>query len=214
MTIIVHDWPLPIGTVEYTIGVSNWSEETKAQLSGHDCFALVTCTGEAEPIEKMLALYRVGVALTDQGAIGIANEAAWSCYPAEVLEAFRTSGMWESLRTEGLPAEFLVGTVRFMANEQKWLASKGHHLFGLPELAFEVQNDSQVAAMSEIFQNLFYYLYKNGPVIEAGQTVEIEGGATLRFVPSPIELEFLTSPGGTLLVELDGELHDSHVHEH
>lgn len=205
IAIIIHEWPLPETIARCTIGASHWTNETKTMLLSHTCYALCTCVGEAKPIEKLIALYKVALGLINQGAIGIANEQTWSCYPAKVFEMLKKPGTWESLRTEGIPAELVIGFVKTEVEGQLWFLSKGHFLFGLPELAFKAQNHSQAEDLCNIFKNVFYYLFENGPIIRADDTMEIKDGILLRFTaPSPKQ-KFLESPTGMLVVRLSSK---------
>jgi hypothetical protein len=209
VAIIVHEWPLPGDIASYAIGPSSWSRETKARLSKHTCYALCTYLGEAEPIERVIALYKVALALIDQGAVGIASHQTWSCCPADVaMELLDTPQAWERLRREGRPAELLVGFARVWVEGELWFISRGHYLFGLPELAFKARSYGEAQDLRMVFNKTFSYLFNHGPPVQAGQAGEgilpIERSACLRFsTPSP-QQRFLEAPHGTLILHFAG----------
>jgi hypothetical protein len=205
IAIVVHEWPLPEDIASYTIGWSSRSRDTKGRLSNHTCYALCTYLGEARPIERFVALYKVALGLINQGAVGIANPQTWSSYPAEaVREVLAQPRAWALLRTAGMPAELLVGFVRVCTDGELWVVSRGQYVFGLPELAVKVRSYAEARELRSVFNKTFSYLFKHGLTGQARQKMECilstQGSACLRFsAPSPHQT-FLKAPHGTLIM--------------
>lgn len=203
VVVIVHGWPVPKNTAKSTIEASCWPNEVKATLSRHAAYALCTVVGEAKPIDKLIALYKICVGLIDQGAVGIANDQTWSCYPSPVLDLLKEHGAWASLRREGIPAELVVNFIKAEVDGQPWFFSKGHSMFGLPELAYEAQSESEAGELRGIFNNVFYYLFERGPVVHRGDTMEIEGGFSLKYSAPSVKQRCLNNRRRTLIVTID-----------
>jgi hypothetical protein len=52
-----------------------------------------------------------------------------------------------------------------------------------------------------MFSNIFYYTFEHGPVVNPGDTMEIEGGMALRFRAPREDEELYDSSSGTLVLE-------------
>jgi hypothetical protein len=205
VAIVVHEWPLPEDIARSVIGPSAWSRETKARLAKHTCYALCTYLGEAEPIERCVALYQVALGLIDQGATGIASHQTWACWPAAVcLELLPQPQAWDLLRSEGRPAELLVGLVRLWVEGELWCLSRGHALFGLPELAYKARSYEEAQELRPLFNNIFSYMFKHGPIMQAGPApagmIPTAGHGSLRFSLPTSQQTFLQAPHGTLII--------------
>ena len=205
VAIAMHEWPVPQDLAHFTVGSFSRARGTKASLARHRCYALCTYVGEARPIERYVALYKVALGLLEQGAVGIANHQTWSAYPAEaVREVLAQPGAWERLRTHGSPAELLVGLVRVWVDGELWVVTRGHYLFRLPELATKARGYAEAQELRTVFNKTFSYLFKDGLTGQARQKLEgilpARGSAGLRFSTPSREQRFLQAPHGILIM--------------
>jgi hypothetical protein len=103
-----------------------------------------------------------------------------------------------------MPAELLVGFLPAEVDGEIWFLSAGHTIFGLPELAYNAQDFSEMEELDEHFKSIFYYMFENGPVIRAGQTLSYDEGIAFRFDDLPPARKQLEAPHGTLVVQIEG----------
>lgn len=223
----VHGQQLPETTFQSTVEIAPVPEDTREELRDHRVYASLTCLGadEYHPIEAVILLLKTAMALVRQGALALVNENNYTCFPAEVLEAYADQvledatrepeeldlesedephkTLWENLRDEGMPAELLVGFLPAEVDGEIWFLSAGHTIFGLPELAYNAQDFSEMEEMDEHFKSIFYYMFENGPVIRAGQTLSYDEGVAFRFAELPQARKQLEAPHGTLLVQIE-----------
>jgi len=73
--------PLPSDVVDRTIQVTHWQPQIKAAMRQHVSYLTLVYNGShPDPIEKMLALYKLAHAFANENLVGISNAPAWS-YP-------------------------------------------------------------------------------------------------------------------------------------
>lgn len=221
---------LPEMSVRSSVEVAPMSEEDRDQLRKHRVHARLTALGGSEyhPVESMILLLKTGMGLVDQGGIGIANEHNCTCFPGDVIRAFaeqvqsdvsgedelfaeeaegaeKPTNLWDSLRSEGLPGELLVGFLPAEIEGQIWCFSVGHAMFGLPELAYRANDISEVEEVEEHFRNIFSFIFENGPVISPGHTMGYDGAIAFRFHELPEDCKNFEAASGTLLVTIEAE---------
>jgi len=225
VTVQVMGQPLPEMSLRSTVEVAAMSEEDRDRLRHHRVHARMTCMGgeDYHPIESMILLLKTGMGLIQQGGLAIANEQNCTCFSSDMMTAFAeqitepleleedeelgpdeelTINAWESLRTEGLPGELLVGFLPADIEGQIWCFSVGHTLFGLPELAYQALELSEVEEVEEHFRNIFSFIYENGPVISPGHTMSYEGGISFKFHELPPDCKNFEAATGTLLLTI------------
>ena len=93
--------------------------------------------------------------------------------------------------------------MRFFTDAQTfWLATKGHHIFDAPDLAYQVDPDEDPDEVIRLFMNVFHYLYEQDVFVTAGDTLEISGtGQTLVFAEVTELEDVLMGPSGTLVLK-------------
>lgn len=161
--------------------------------------SLVYAGSHPDPVERMIALYQVAAGFQDEDLLGIINEQAWTAHPpADFLSRERIA----SYRQE-IPFILWVGYVKFYLDPDRyWLATKGHHLFDVPDLAAMVESPELESGVIERLIAIFYYLYDHDVDVVAGDTLELEStGQQFRFAEVPEEFDLLMGPSGTLIVE-------------
>lgn len=216
----VHGHPLPEPTFRSTVEIAPLPEDYRENLRNHRVYASLTVLGSDEyhPIESAILLLKIGMAMIAQGGVAFANENNYTCFPAEVMEAYadqaiedattergdeEQTSLWDSLRTEGMPGELLVGFLPAEVEGELWFLSAGHTTFGLPELAYRGTDLAEVEDVDDHFKSIFYYMFENGPVIKPGQTLGDEQSVAYHFSELPPERRNLQAPHGTLMVSID-----------
>jgi len=202
---------LPPEVIDRTINVSPWQVQIKAGMRQHQShLSLVYRSGSPDPVERMVALYQAAHTLKSENLLGLVNEPAWTAHPTadflspEKIEGYRMN----------LPFILWFGYVRIFVDKQRyWLVTKGHHLFDVPDLAYDVESEEEEQSVIDHFINLFYYLYEQDVVVQPGDTLEIgKSGETLQFSEVTDFTETLLGPAGTLVIKKNaarGKGHDS-----
>ena len=192
--------PLPNECIDRTIHVSHWQAQIKSAMRQHAAHLKLLYTGtHPDPAEKMIALYSLAHAFENENLLGIVNEKAWTAHPAG---EFLSPEMVLSYRQE-FPIFLWVGYVKFFVDKKRyWLATKGHHIFDVPDLACFIESEAEGTVIPDQFSNIFYYLYENDVVVTTSDTLEIgQTGQYLRFGEVPEEAAYLLGPSGTLVID-------------
>jgi len=192
--------PLPRDVIDQTVMVSPWPGQIKAAMRQHLAhISLVYKEGSHDPIEQMIALYSLASAFENEDLLGIVNPNAWTAHPAA---DFLTPERIAQYRQE-IPFNLWFGYVRFYTDDESfWLATKGHHIFDIPDLAYYVQPGEDPDAIINLFINIFYYLYEQDVFVTAGDTLEVSGSGQKLIFSEVTELsEVLMGPSGTLVLE-------------
>ena len=199
------DIPLPRELIDRTVMISPWQGQIKAAMRVHQAqISLVYGQGSPDPIEQMVALYRLACAFANEDLLGIVNANAWTAHPsADFLSPRIISGFRDQI-----PFNLWFGYVRFFTDENiYWLVTKGHHIFDVPDLAYLVHPGEDPDAVIRLFINVFYYLYEQDVFVSAGDTLEISGSGQGLVFSEVTELEeVLMGPSGTLVIT-QGNLH-------
>ncbi len=192
--------PLPNAVINSTVNVAHWQPQIKAAMRQHRTHINLIYQGQHhDPIEKMIALYKTASAFANENLVGIANPQAWTAHPpADFLSAEKIA----SYRSN-FPFMLWVGYIKFFIDKERyWLTTKGHHIFDVPDLAYFIKFKDNTDGITNLFANIFYYLYENDVVVTAGDTLEIGvQGQHMRFSKTPEDAEFLMGPSGTLVVK-------------
>ncbi|MFH1446554.1 MAG: DUF4261 domain-containing protein, partial [Chloroflexota bacterium] len=157
-------------------------------LKRHQSQIVLTYAGSSNPLEKMIALYKTAHALQNEHLLGILNEPAWTSHPVkDTLDAQRIRSYRESI-----PFILWFGYIKIPQDQENfWLMTRGHHVFGLPDLASLCQPGVNPAEVMNNFFNVFYYLHQSGAQVSPGDTLEISNIATpMRFAELPQLPEF------------------------
>ncbi len=192
--------PVPTATIDRTINLTHWPPQTKAAMRHHQSHIICIYQGKnQDPIKKNIALYQTACGLKNENLMGILNEQAWTAHP---IGDFLTAEKIISYR-ENLPFILWVGYVKFFTDKKHhWLVTKGHHIFGVPELAYFLQVDEKDTDIMEHFINIFLYMYDNKKKILPGDTIEIAGKAAyFRFSDAAEHQEALMLSNETLILE-------------
>ena len=122
--------PLPIVTIDQTIHIAHWQPQIKAAMRHHTAHIRLNYTGShPDPVEKMIALYKLAHALNNENLLGIANHQAWTSHPVgeflspEKIRSYRTS----------LPFSLWIGVINFFVDKEAyWLVHQRPSHFRCP----------------------------------------------------------------------------------
>jgi hypothetical protein len=142
----------------------------------------------------MAALLKVAGGLARQGGVGIASPETWSAFVPRITELMEQPGFWPPFYEKGIPAILAVGFVKVHRGDELWFITKGHTLYGLPDLAYRAASHDEAERIFDLFSNIFHYMMDVGPVIEAGHTMEMEtDGVVMRFDTPPTGADFIAN---------------------
>jgi hypothetical protein len=173
---------LPNEVQQNTIHLSNWPEEAKQEMYGHEAHLICYYeSGSDDPIEQLLLLYKLAAAFVVQGLLGVADETAMTANPAGVIEKLFVPIHLEPLRQDkSLPYVAWCGLLKLIKPDgQVWWVSRGHERFGMPDLA-HLAPMGQGERIMDLFETLLNYMYYFQARIEAGHTAEL-GASQLAF---------------------------------
>jgi hypothetical protein len=192
--------PIPASTVDRTINVSYWQPAAKVAMRQHKSHLICAYQGDhPDPLEQMTALYQVAHSLQHPQLRAVVNEMAWTAHPPG---DFLSPEKIHTYRDE-IPFILWFGYVKFFVDKQNfWIATKGHAIFDVPDLAYFVSSEEQTSDIMNLFINIFYYLRDNNAIITPGDTMEISGAEDyLRFSKVTEFEDYLMGPSGTLVIE-------------
>lgn len=193
--------PVPPATLERTVQVSNWRQDQKEPLRRHQSHMICFYDGShPDPGEQLIALYKLAYSFYDQGLLGVLDEQAWNCLPAEFLKEQMRPAMLQECR-KAVPLGLWTGFVKFFRPDGKvWFCTKGHERFATPNFAL-LGDISQADMAFDLFEMLFRYVREYGAVLQVGETVQAGNDLFLRFSAVSEYPDYLESPGGTLVIE-------------
>jgi hypothetical protein len=192
------DARVPQPVMEKTVEASNWTGEARQSLESHTAHLVLTHGGgSADMREKYIALYKLAAVLGGNQLRGVLIEDAWTSAPPELAREFTSAEMLKAFR-ESPPPILFTGFVKFKTDDGVWFASKGHHMFGAPDLAM---HEGQPSDVLDIFMNIFAYVTGKKARIAAGHTLQIAENVYLKFSqlsPDNPWKDFLQGKGETL----------------
>ena len=196
------DAPMPYGPVEACVGPAMIPPPLKHDAKHHGSHVLLYHAGEADPLERYVALGAVASALARHDAIVVMNEEARTAVQAVDLIPDDGEDILHTLR--GLPIPYLWGGfVKLDVGDptQPWVRTFANHRLGLPELAYRLDDHRETSRVFQLFAGMLGYLRQMGERFEPGDAVDLADGGKLR-LRSPAEAEwFLESDGEMLVVE-------------
>ena len=194
---------LPKDVMARCLQAAHWQGNFKSMLASHKSQMVLSYSGPSKtPLEKMMMLYKTAYALRHESLIGIVNENAWTAHPVlDTLEPARIRSYRESI-----PFLLWFGYLKIPLTETlSFLATKGHGVFNMPELAFLIEAGEDSSAVLNTFFNVVYYMLGNHGAVKAGDTLEVSGANEyLRFnaMPDLPGLEqWRINPEATLMLE-------------
>lgn len=189
---------LPESHVSEMIQYTRAEKSTLADLRQHQSHVLCSYLGDAkDPVERIQASFQLAAALEPLGLAGAIHVDAWQCFSASALQHLCDPKMTEAMRT-GLAQQIFCNLIPFHSPEGTWWASKGNHVFSIPDIALWDDGRIGFEPAKNIFSSLFKYL-AGGATIQPGHTMEL-GGMQMQAGEVTEFRKFLCGPGTTLAI--------------
>lgn len=170
-----------------------------AHLKRHDSHVLCWAVGK-DGIAQTIALFQVALAMKEQGATGFIHVPGWQCFTLDQVEGLLSPEYAEAIRGEMAKAVFC-NLIPFHGQGGTWWATKGNHVFGVPD--FALWNAGQMK-QQEVY-NLFLYLFdyiKQGAALKHGETLNLPGHV-LRIGPVTEYHDYIAGAGETLALRFE-----------
>lgn len=169
------------------------ANEELAPLKAHTSHVLCWATGK-DGVEQTIALCQLAVAMKAQGAIGFIHVPAWQCFTLDQVETLLAPEYLDAIRTEMAKAVFC-NLIPFHGQGGTWWATKGNHIFGIPDFALWNTGQMQPGEIHNLFVYLFDYI-KKGAVLKHGETLNLPG-FVLRVGPVTEYHDYIAGGGET-----------------
>lgn len=190
--------PLPESHVNEMIQYTRAEKSTLAELRQHQSHVLCSYLGDAkDPVDRIQASFQLAAALEPLGLAGVIHVDAWQCFSASALQHLCDPKMTEAMRT-GLAQQIFCNLIPFHSPEGTWWASKGNHVFSIPDIALWDDGRIGFEPAKNILLSLFKYL-AGGATIQPGHTMEL-GGMQMQAGEVTEFRKFLCGPGTTLAI--------------
>lgn len=173
-----------------------------APLKKHTSHLLCFYQGDAaDPILRVQAIFRLAAALVPLGVVGVIHTDAWQCFTPSALTAVADPQHTKDMR-EGMAQVALCNLIPFHGKQGTWWASKGNHVFGVPDFALWDDGRFGLKPVQTIFASLFSYL-QGGATILPGHTMKLSG---VNFIVGEVTefRDYLCGPGSTLALRPHG----------
>jgi len=201
--VIGLDSPVPAAILEKTVGASHWTGAGREAMEKHSAhYVLIHQGGGPSTLERMIALYKLAAALGGAHLAGVLHEAAWSCAPAAVVREFENPEFLRACRDQ-VPPILFTGFLKFLADDGTWFATKGHHVFGVPDFVLLGTENDKPSDVLDLFMNVFLYVITADRELQPGHTMQIAEEIFLRFGEVPaghVHRAALMGAGRTLLI--------------
>lgn len=184
----------PTPGLDEMIQFTRRANEELAHLKAHTSHVLCWATGK-DGVEQTIALCQLAVAMKAQGAIGFIHVPAWQCFTLDQVETLLTPEYLAAIRTEMAKAVFC-NLIPFHGQGGTWWATKGNHIFGVPDFALWNAGQMQQKDIYNLFIYLFDYI-KQGAVLKHGETLNLPG-FVLRVGPVTEYHDYIAGGGETL----------------
>ena len=191
----------PASGLDEMIQMTRADHATLAPLKTHQSHILCFYKGDAaDPVLRVQAMFRHAGALVPLGVVGVIQD-AWQCFAASALATIADPKHTQDMR-DGLAQMALCNLIPFYGKQGTWWASKGHHVFGVPDFALWHDSRFGVKPVQTIFSSLFSYL-QGGATILPGHTMELSG---VNFVVGKVTefRDYLCGPGKTIALRPQG----------
>lgn len=197
--VVGFDVAVPKPVMEKTVECSAWKGEPRERLQNHGAHLILFHEeGGKDTADRLTALFQIAAALGADNLAGVIHESAWTCASHELLREFLNFDGAKDLR-ESIPPIVYFGILPFTEGEDSWVATKGCHLFGVPDLVIERRGESNTDLFS-LLHNIFVYMVQ-GTRIAAGHTMQTGEDQYFRFTglsPDHRYFDWLKGEGETL----------------
>lgn len=195
--------------IESCVHTAHWQEHFKNKiLTSQATISLVYAGNSTDPVENYIALYKVAACFYGDDLLGVINEPAWTYHPAEILPKIIFNNMVNLCRNSP-PFLFWTGFIKtsldltspFSHTVNNCFFTKGHHVFGIPDLAFYSSNADPMK-IKKIFNDIIEYAWFENKNLEPGDFVGFDNHEVYELVEPDEKIEFLESPTKTLVLRM------------
>lgn len=152
-------------------------------------------------IETYIALHKVALSFASFGLLGVLNEPSWQFLPPFILQKMLLQGMANVCRNAP-PWLFWTGFIKiFLSSDSILLCSKGHHVFGLPDLAFVTNSSANINKIQQIFNQVIEYAWFENKSLQAGDLLAWSETEQYELLEPEENLPIFQSPFGTLILK-------------
>jgi hypothetical protein len=156
------------------------------------CFAKEAKDG----FDATLGLYQLAAAFSDQGALGIIHTPAWQCALSANVRKMIAPDAVTALQ-QGAAKLAWCNLIPFHGDQGTWWATKGNHVFSVPDFALWDQGQLQPDQIRNVLYYLFDYVAK-GAVIKHGENLQVAPKLMLRAGPVTEFKDYIAGPGQTI----------------
>ena len=203
--VVAFPLPMPAEVVEKCVQPASFAAEQKAAIRAQSAHALLFYKGTAANVtEQFVAVALIVGALSGENGLAVLNEGAHTSLPATI---FRDDAIKPAQFLRTLPPLYLfVGFVKYNVENVSgvWMRTHGMEEFGLPNLATHTSSHAQGGEVFDIFNNVAGYLMTQGPVLDAGHTMQIGDDQFMRLRTLALDEAFLDDGAPILVAEFIG----------
>jgi hypothetical protein len=199
--------PYPAKEVEKSVTFASLSESERNILREHKVHVFCLYKGtDPDPVEQMIAMYKVVSYFTSMGLIGVLDPIAWNSMVGDFVNTVVEPRMIGECRRI-VPIRVWTNVVTIsMRDDSIWFWTKGHHRFGVQDFALlsTTKTVGELRKTEDLFTNLFYYSINGNIMFKNSETFEDKHVIALLSVPNESQeyLEDPEDPGNTIVVEV------------
>jgi hypothetical protein len=193
----------PAPGLDGMIQTTRADKELMAPLKGHAAHILCWhLAPEVEATDRIVASIALARQLIPEGLLGVIHVDAHQCFMPQALEHIAAPENAAEVRT--MAQAVFCNRIPFWSDAGTWWATKGNHVFGVPDFALWDDQGSGPEQVNALFASLFAFV-RGGHQMKPGETCELEGRA-LSIGAVTEYREHLEGPGTTLALRyLDGQ---------
>jgi hypothetical protein len=193
--------PLSAAALQKCVQATGWNETFKEEFNQTQSYINLAYSGSStDAIEKYITLYQIAALLPQENLIGVINEPAFNCHPAEAILDIVDEKMLDIAR-QTPPLIYWSGFLRAVLDNNQWLLTRGNHLFGLPDFALAFTPHTDPILAHQIFQDIFFYMYFENKDILPGDDISLDEELNFRILEPTEEQQPLKGCGELFILE-------------
>ena len=205
ITMLANPSVLPKNLIETCINTAHWQKEFKQKILTSNASLTLVYSGKSEnPVENYLALYKVAAAFFNENLLGIIIEPAWTYHPAGLLPKLIFNNMINLCRNSP-PFLLWTGFIKtnldlqppFYSHSYNCFFSKGHHVFGIPDLVYYADNANPLE-IKKLFNEIVEYVWHEKKELLPGDCIGFNENEIYELLEPDESFDFLKSPTKTL----------------
>ncbi len=199
---------LPEHLIPSCIHTAHWQIQFKEQiLASKATITLIYDGNETNPVERYIALYKVAACFYEENLLGIINEPAWTFHPSHLLNKIVLNNHVNLCRNSP-PFLYWTGFIKtslgvqspFQSAKNNCFFTKGHHVFGIPDLAYFSENANPLT-IQKLFIAIIEYAWFENKQLLPGDYIALSEKEIYELVEPDEIIEFLHSPTKTLILK-------------